>query len=193
MRSLRPLFLWAAVGVVALSACTSPPADAPDAPAVSEPAASDPEMVVPSGPSTAPDSQEPAPATPGSEATVPAATGTDLPATVPPDPGPSVEATLEISREFVPADPTAIANDALSNVVCTADAAGVWSFSGTLTNTSDTAATFSVAVAVGSTSSVAGHATIQQEVPAGGTAEVRADAFADGAPASSTCQAVVSR
>ncbi len=183
MRSLRPLFFWAAVGVVALSACTSPPADAPDAPAVSEP-----ETVVSSGPSTAPESQEPAPATPG-----PATTGTDLPATAPPDPGPSVEATLEISREFVPADPTAIANDALSNVVCTADAAGVWSFSGTLTNTSDTAATFSVAVAVGSTSSVAGHATIQQEVPAGGTAQVRADAFADGAPASSTCQAVVSR
>ena len=86
-----------------------------------------------------------------------------------------------------------MANEALSDVVCAADAAGVWSFSGTLTNTTDTAVTFSVVVAVGSTSSVAGRASIEQTVPAGGTAEVRADAFADGAPASSTCQAVVSR
>ncbi|WP_216698964.1 hypothetical protein [Arthrobacter sp. Br18] len=93
----------------------------------------------------------------------------------------------------MPANPTAIANEALGNVVCTADAAGVWSFSGTLTNTADTTVTFSVVVAVGSTSSVAGRANIQQAVPAGGTAEVRADAFADGAPASSTCQAVVFR
>lgn len=168
-----------ALGVIALSGCTPPPADAPDVPA--------------SGPSAASTSPGTMPASPDAATTwVADATGTDLPAPASPDPGPSVEATLETSRESVPANPTAIANDSLSDVVCTADAAGVWSFSGTLTNTADTAVTFSVVVAVGSTSSVAGRTRIQQAVPAGGTIEVRADAFAE-APAPSTCQAVVFR
>lgn len=178
MRSLRPLIWGSALGVIALSGCTSLPAGAPDAPAP-RPSAS--------APGTPPASQGAA------TTSADTAAGTALPATAPPHPGPSVEATLDTSMESVPANPTAIANEALSDVVCTADAAGVWSFSGTLTNTADTAVTFSVVVAVGSTSSVAGRASIRQAVPAGGTAEVRADAFADGAPASSTCQAVVSR
>jgi hypothetical protein len=92
-----------------------------------------------------------------------------------------------------PTPPEALATDALSGVACQADAAGVWSFSGTLTNPGPAEVKYTVAVAVGTTSSVTGHAMIEQVVAAGATAVVRADAFAANAPAGAKCEAVVSK
>lgn len=89
--------------------------------------------------------------------------------------------------------PSALATDALTNVKCTPDAAGAWSFSGTLTNPGTTEVTYTVAVAVGVTSSPAGHALIEQRVAPGAEVTVRADNFASGAPAGATCEAVVSK
>jgi hypothetical protein len=89
--------------------------------------------------------------------------------------------------------PSALATDALSNVICEPDAAGSWSFSGTLTNAGSSEVKFTVAVAVGVTSSPAGHAMIEQVVAPGATATVRADNFASAAPAGAQCEAVVSK
>jgi hypothetical protein len=89
--------------------------------------------------------------------------------------------------------PSALATEALSNVVCSPDAAGSWSFSGTLSNPGSTEVKYTVAVAVGTTSSPAGHALIEQTVAPGATVTVRADKFASGAPAGATCEAVVSK
>lgn len=89
--------------------------------------------------------------------------------------------------------PSALATDALSDVVCAADAAGSWSFSGTLTNRGSSPVKYTVAVAVGTTSSPAGHALIEQTVAPGAKETVRAANFAAGAPAGSTCEAVVSK
>lgn len=89
--------------------------------------------------------------------------------------------------------PSALASDALSEVVCAADPAGSWSFSGTLTNPGSTAVKYTVAVAVGTTSSPAGHAMIEQTVAPGAKETVRAENFASGAPTGSTCEAVVSK
>ena len=89
--------------------------------------------------------------------------------------------------------PSALATDALSDVICEPDAAGSWSFSGTLTNAGSSEVKFTVAVAVGATSSVAGHAMIEQTVAPGAKATVRADHFASAAPAGAVCEAVVSK
>ena len=89
--------------------------------------------------------------------------------------------------------PSALATDALSNVSCSPDASGAWSFSGTLSNPGTTEVTYTVAVAVGTTSSPAGHALIEQRVAPGAEVTVRADKFASAAPAGSTCEAVVSK
>ncbi|XAS65727.1 hypothetical protein VUN84_08910 [Micrococcaceae bacterium Sec5.8] len=89
--------------------------------------------------------------------------------------------------------PSALASDALSDVTCSPDAAGSWSFSGTLSNQGSTDVTYTVAVAVGATSSPAGHALIEQRVTAGASVTVRADNFASGAPAGAACEAVVSK
>jgi hypothetical protein len=86
-----------------------------------------------------------------------------------------------------------VANEALSDVVCQPDGNGVWSFSGTLTNSGSADVKYTVAVAVGTTSSVAGHAMIEQVVAAGAKAAVHADAFASNVPAGAKCEAVVSK
>ncbi|MBP1136297.1 hypothetical protein JOE31_002529 [Arthrobacter sp. PvP023] len=100
-------------------------------------------------------------------------------------PGPSATST--------PAATEFIAAEALGDVVCEADSNGVWSFSGTLSNTGSEAVKYTVAVAVGTTSSVAGHAMIEKLVPAGSKETVRADSFAVNAPAGAKCEAVVSK
>ncbi|MHC6222003.1 hypothetical protein [Arthrobacter sp. MMS24-S77] len=92
-----------------------------------------------------------------------------------------------------PPPPDLLATDALKNVQCAADAGGTWSFSGTLTNTGTAAVKYTIAIAVGTTSSVAGHAMIEKELAAGASAEVRAADIAQSAPAGSTCGAVVSK
>ena len=89
--------------------------------------------------------------------------------------------------------PSALATDALSDVICEADAAGSWSFSGTLSNAGTSEVKFTVAVAVGTTSSPAGHAMIEQTVAPGAKVTVRADHFASAAPAGAICEAVVSK
>lgn len=89
--------------------------------------------------------------------------------------------------------PSAVATDALSDVTCAPDAAGSWSFSGTLSNVGSADVKYTVAVAVGTTSSPAGHALIEQAVAPGAQVKVRADNFASGSPDGSTCEAVVSK
>jgi hypothetical protein len=89
--------------------------------------------------------------------------------------------------------PSALATDALSDVVCAPDSGGSWSFSGTLTNPGSAAVKYTVAIAVGTTSSPAGHAMIEETVAPGAKVTVRAEKFASGAPNGSTCEAVVSK
>ncbi|MBB6404687.1 hypothetical protein [Arthrobacter sp. AZCC_0090] len=89
--------------------------------------------------------------------------------------------------------PDALVTDALKNVQCAADANGTWSFSGTLTNTGTAAVKYTIAIAVGTTSSVAGHSMIEKELAAGASTEVHAAEVAHAAPAGSTCEAVVSK
>lgn len=89
--------------------------------------------------------------------------------------------------------PSVLATEALTNIFCEPDSAGVWSFTGTLNNPSSTEVRYSVAIAVGATSSVAGHAIIEQTVGPNSKADVRADAFAKDAPAGAICEAVVSK
>lgn len=112
-----------------------------------------------------------------------AAAPPSAPATTPspPSPAPSVSA------------PDSLVTDALKNVQCAADAHGTWSFSGTLHNTGTASVKYTIAIAVGTTSSVAGHAMIEKEVAAGASTEVRAAEVAQAAPAGSTCDAVVSK
>jgi len=86
-----------------------------------------------------------------------------------------------------------IAADALTDVACQPDAAGVWSFSGQLHNRSAQSVNFTVAIAVGSTSSVLGHSIVEQTVPAGGSVRIESKAFATGTPAGAMCQAVASK
>lgn len=89
--------------------------------------------------------------------------------------------------------PSALATEALTDVVCAADSAGSWSFSGTLTNGGSAPVKYTVAVAVGTTSSPAGHALIEKTVAPGANEKVNAANFASGAPSGSTCEAVVSK
>lgn len=128
-------------------------------------------------PPAAPPTATATPSNSGQSTTVPSTPATTGPASASPTPTP----------------PEALATDALSNVACQADAAGVWSFSGTLTNPGPAEVKYTVAVAVGTTSSVTGHAMIEQVVAPGATAGVRADAFATNAPAGAKCEAVVSK
>lgn len=111
--------------------------------------------------------------------------------TVSPAPAPSSPGSASPSGS--PTVPAAVANDALIDVHCQPDASGVWSFSGTLTNSGSADVKYTVAVAVGTTSSVSGHAMIEQVVAAGAKAAVHADAFASNAPAGAKCEAVVSK
>lgn len=113
--------------------------------------------------------------------------------TVPTTSVPEVPPPSSPSATVPPTAPEALATDALSDVICLPDGSGVWSFSGTLTNSGPTDVKYSVAVAVGTTSSVTGHAMIEQVVVAGAKASVRADAFATNAPAGAKCEAVVSK
>jgi hypothetical protein len=94
---------------------------------------------------------------------------------------------------LAPPSPDLQVTDALKNVQCAADANGTWSFSGTLTNTGTATVKYTIAIAVGTTSSVAGHAMIEKELAAGASTEVRAVDIARAAPAGSTCDAVVSK
>lgn len=114
------------------------------------------------------------------------ATDGSSPTSSAPEPVPSATATTPAATEFV-------ATEALNDVLCQADGKGIWSFSGTLSNPGSEAVKYTVAVAVGTTSSVAGHAIIEKDVAAGSKETVRADAFATNAPAGSTCEAVVSK
>ncbi|CAN7349874.1 hypothetical protein LJR078_002052 [Arthrobacter sp. LjRoot78] len=97
------------------------------------------------------------------------------------------------STSATPAATDFIATEALTDVGCEADGNGVWSFSGTLSNTGSEPVKYTVAVAVGTTSSVAGHAMIEKLVAAGSKENIRADAFATNAPADAKCEAVVSK
>lgn len=89
--------------------------------------------------------------------------------------------------------PSALATDELTDVVCTADPSGSWSFSGILKNDSSAPVKYTVAVAVGTNSSPAGHALIEKTVAPGANEKVNAANFASGAPSGSTCEAVVSK
>ncbi len=114
-----------------------------------------------------------------SDAPTPTATAGTAPASSPPSAG-------------IPTPP-ALVTDALSDVECAPDSAGVWSFRGTLTNTGTSDVTYLVAIAVGVNTSVAGHAMIEQTVKAGENVRVTAEALAVGAPAGARCDAVVSK
>jgi hypothetical protein len=107
--------------------------------------------------------------------------------------GNSPQSTSSVPAASGVPTPSAVATDALSDVICEPDAAGSWSFSGTLTNAGTSEVKFTVAVAVGATSSPAGHAMIEQIIAPGAKATVRADHFASAAPAGATCEAVVSK
>lgn len=112
---------------------------------------------------------------------------TDNPSPTGPVQGPpSTASTTPAATDF-------IATEALTDVVCEADGKGVWSFSGTLSNAGSETVKYTVAVAVGTTSSVAGHAMIEKLVAAGSRENIQADAFATNAPADAKCEAVVSK
>jgi hypothetical protein len=84
------------------------------------------------------------------------------------------------------------APDALRQHVCTATADGTWSFKGTLVNNSDKNRVFTVAIAVTTGPTVAGHALITQVVPAGQSADIAAPDFAKTKDGGGTCTPVVS-
>ena len=90
-----------------------------------------------------------------------------------------------------------MAQDALTAQSCTADAAGVWTFVGTLRNDTAEKRTYTVAIAVTTGPSVAGHALQSVTLDPGASGEVRADAFAtvtgQASAAPLRCEAVVSQ
>lgn len=85
-----------------------------------------------------------------------------------------------------------IANKNMTDVNCTKDSNGSWSFHGVLNNGSDKARTFTVAIAVTVGSSTKGHAMITQEVPAKSTFDVIAKDFATAADEGAVCEPVTS-
>lgn len=94
-----------------------------------------------------------------------------------------------------------MAQDALTSSTCEADAAGIWSFTGTLHNATDTGRTYTVAIVVMNGPNVTGHSMQTVTVPPGGTALVHATDIAvssgsDGSGASAAaarCDVVVSQ
>lgn len=75
---------------------------------------------------------------------------------------------------------------------CTAAADGSWTFTGTLVNSSTESRTYTVAVAVTVGAAVQGHTIITETVPAGKSADVKAEKFAKSMGPNGTCEPVVS-
>ncbi|EWT01268.1 hypothetical protein N865_05360 [Intrasporangium oryzae NRRL B-24470] len=85
------------------------------------------------------------------------------------------------------------ASDQLTSSTCTADASGVWSFSGRVTNPDSSAHTFTVALFLTTSADPDPAVTKQLDVtiPAGGSAPVAAKAFATREPKGVECLAGV--
>ena len=109
------------------------------------------------------------------------------------------------SPSGAPSDPLGVppgaqslmAQEALVAQDCTADAAGAWTFVGTLRNDTPERRTYTVAIAVTTGPSVAGHALQNLTLDPGTSGEVRADKFAtvagQGSSMAPRCDAVVSQ
>ncbi len=82
--------------------------------------------------------------------------------------------------------------NALRDQSCTAGANGSWTFKGTLVNSTGTAKTYTVAVAVTVGAAVQGHALMTETVQAGKSADVSAKDFAHTAGGAGVCEPVVS-
>lgn len=82
--------------------------------------------------------------------------------------------------------------DALQKHTCSAGPDGVWTFTGTLVNTTDKAKTYAVAVAVSVGAAVQGHTLITKTIQPGKSAEVSTANFAETAEHAGTCEPVVS-
>ena len=88
--------------------------------------------------------------------------------------------------------PSAAATEDLSNVTCSADQAGSWTFEATVNNPGDTPRRYTVAVAVIVNAVVQGHAMIAVEVPAKGTKPAVAKDFAITVEPGAVCEPVMS-
>jgi len=117
-------------------------------------------------------------------------------------PGTSTGPSAAASTDKAPAPPPSSepgdvstsfnAIDALRNQSCTAGADGSWTFMGTLVNSTKSAKTYTVAVAVTIGAAVQGHALITETVQAGKSADVLARDFARTTGRAGTCEPVVS-
>ncbi|MEH0109722.1 hypothetical protein V6N00_08380 [Tersicoccus sp. MR15.9] len=86
---------------------------------------------------------------------------------------------------------SADATSALHGASCTADAAGTWSFHGTVHNSGTSARVYTVALAITRGASVLGHGLTTVTVPAGAQRTVISTHFAT-VPGDAACQTVVS-
>ncbi|WP_115787574.1 hypothetical protein [Arthrobacter silvisoli] len=82
--------------------------------------------------------------------------------------------------------------DALRNHSCTAASDGSWTFKGTLVNTTGSAKTYTVAIAVTIGAAIQGHALITETVQPGKSADVSAKDFAHTTGRAGICEPVVS-
>ncbi|MDJ0312874.1 hypothetical protein [Arthrobacter sp. H35-D1] len=103
---------------------------------------------------------------------------------------PSEEPETHAAVTHIP--PSAAATADLSDVTCSADQAGSWTFEATVNNPGDTPRRYTVAVAVIVNAVVQGHAMIAVEVPAKGTKPVVAKDFATTAEPGAVCEPVMS-
>lgn len=88
--------------------------------------------------------------------------------------------------------PSAVATEDLSDVSCSADQAGSWTFEATVNNPGDSPRRYTVAVAVIVNAVVQGHAMITVEVPAKGTKPVVSKNFATTVDPGAVCEPVMS-
>lgn len=115
-------------------------------------------------------------------------TGTALSAPVTAPPPAPVPAAAAVPLPAATADATA----ALRGSHCTADEYGVWSFHGTVHNTTTAARHYTLALAVTSGARVLGHGIATVTVPARSTRPVSAVRFAATPDTAATCDVVVS-
>ena len=131
------------------------------------------------------------PAGPGTSQTAPAPSATTGSA------GASETPLIPPPATTAPSLPTDVSTslnaiDALEKHTCTAGPDGSWTFKGTLVNKTDSAKTYTVALAVIVGAAVQGHALIKETVQPGKSADVSAENFAKTTGRQGTCEPVVS-
>lgn len=88
--------------------------------------------------------------------------------------------------------PSALATQDLSDIKCTSDSEGSWSFQATVNNPGTTQRRYTIAIAVVANAVAQGHTMITVDVPAKGAEPVAAKDFAISADPGAICEPVMS-